>query len=899
MTNGGGDPAPPPRFVTRILRAALPDDRRGRSILGDLLEEWHRRPPGAHRTWWYLGEVVALAARYVFVGRRLPGLPVAPGGASGGRSHHTRRLDERIADDGRQAVRRLARDIGFTGTAVAVLALGIGTATAVFSAYRAVVLDDLPVGQPERLVHVSFESLAGAAVTLTAEEVERLAVESRSLSNVGGVAAFGAGEFPLSVEGRSLELGTSTVTANLFRVLDIRPALGRTLRTEDGYEGAARVTVITHDAWHRDFGGDPEVLGRALLQTQTQRSYTIVGVAPPGLDLPAGVGYWIPVGPRGAPAIGRSSMDVIGRLASAATPDMAAEELLSIVRSLDAERPRPRSPERVTVRPLSEAVLGDVKPMLSAITASVVLLLLIACFNVGNLFLIRTNQRSRELLVRRALGAGLIGIVRLQFIEAALVAMSAGVLGLILATWLTGLLPVLAPGRLPRSDMIGLSGTPIAIAAGITAAALLLTAVVPGILVAKGTIATGLRGGSSTGAGSRGNGRARRALVGLQVALAVVSLFGAGLVMRSLQRLQSLDLGYATDNVGIVEVTLDRRGRGPAETFELLAGLLERVRSAPGVSSATWIMSRPFVGSTGVLSVHPALEGQTDAEVEDGPTVPVEVGGSELLRTLGISLIRGRGLRDTDHEDSPRVAVVSEAVAGRLWPGEDPLGKRMRFMTSRAQWWTVVGVAGDTRFRHLREPTPTIYVHYRQLQVLPAVWTMAVRANDKVLSVLPGVGEALAASDPGVDVWRAGALSDHLDRGPLSTPRISGLLLSGFGLVALGLASIGLYGVLALAVRERTHELGLRRALGASTHRLRWQVVGEAVRLAGVGTTVGLGLALFFSRRLDTLLFDIGPLDPTTVLTVSAALVATAVFAAFLPARRATAVDPMEALRAE
>jgi putative ABC transport system permease protein len=322
------------------------------------------------------------------------------------------------------------------------------------------------------------------------------------------------------------------------------------------------------------------------------------------------------------------------------------------------------------------------------------------------------------------------------------------------------------------------------------------------------------------------------------------------------------------------------------------------MREVPGVTSATWIMSRPFLGPTGILSVRPTLEGQTGSEVESNPLFPVEVGGGELFRTLGIPVVRGRGLLDTDREDAPRVAVVSQAVARRLWPGEDPIGRRIQMTTSRPDWWTVVGVAGDTRFRHLREPTPTIYVHYRQLQVLPAVWTVAVRTDGDLAPVMPAMRQVVR--DLGrIDVWRAGTLSDHLARGPLAEPRMSAALLSGFGLAALLLAAIGLYGVTALAVRERTHELGVRKALGASTHRLRRDVLGGALAVTAAGTAAGLGVAFVLSRLLAPLLFEVEPWDPATSLGVCAALLGVAVLAAYVPARRATAVDPVEALRAD
>ena len=297
--------------------------------------------------------------------------------------------------------------------------------------------------------------------------------------------------------------------------------------------------------------------------------------------------------------------------------------------------------------------------------------------------------------------------------------------------------------------------------------------------------------------------------------------------------------------------------------------------------------------------MRPLLEGQSEESAESNPRFPLEVGGGDLFRTLGIPIVRGRGLLETDREDAPRVAVVSESVARQLWPDQDAVGQRIQMTTSRPSWWTVVGVAGDTRFRRLRERTPTIYVQYRQLQILPAAWTVAVRTDGELDAVLPDIRRVLDELDGRVQVWRAGALSDHLADGPLAEPRMSAFVLAGFGLSALFLAAIGLYGVMALAVRERMHELGVRRALGASARRLRWEVLGDALAVMTVGTAVGLGAALVLSRRLAPLLYEVEPWDPATMLAVCGVLLGVGLLAALLPARRATAADPMEVLRAD
>ncbi|HSR41050.1 MAG TPA: ABC transporter permease, partial [Longimicrobiales bacterium] len=544
----------------------------------------------------------------------------------------------------------------------------------------------------------------------------------------------------------------SRVMPDFFEALGVRPVLGRLLRPEDGAENAPLVTVISHRTWRRDFGGDREVLGRRLTHTTYQDSYRVVGVAPPGLDYPVGVDYWIP-----APA--GSAVDIVGRLATGATPEGARSEFLSLVRALDERRSEPRSPETAAVQPLSEAVLGDARPAGVAVVTAVSLLLLIACVNVGNLLMMRTAQRSRALMVRRALGATSGTVARQVLAEGTLIGATGGALGLALAAGLWELLPALAPDRLPRAEMIGLGGVPVALAIAVTSLATLLFAVAPTVVATRWDLAA-LRLQRRPGFRTTGGRRLRRSLVVVQVALAVVLLVGAGLLVRSMHHLSGLDLGYDAERVAIVELGYNREGReGPQDTYAPLEGVLERIRALPGIDAATPIMSRPFMGSTGVFETQPMLEGQ-DAR-ESLPPVPLEVGDHELFRALGVPIIRGRGFTETDLDGAPRVAVVSLAVAERLWPGEDPVGRDIRLVTSREHTWTVVGVAGDTRYRRFPESTPTIYLPVRQLQILPAVWTVAVRVRDGDLAaLLPTLRTAVADVDPRINVWRAATLAE-------------------------------------------------------------------------------------------------------------------------------------------
>ena len=787
------------------------------------------------------------------------------------------------------ALRRLRRAPTFAATVVLILGIGIGMATAMFTVFHAVVLEKLPVRDPDRVVVLWTFHDPTVELPLGLKDVDDLRRQSRTLSNVAGFAHWGAQAVPLTDGDRPIVLKQAMVTAGFFDVLGARPVLGRLLRPEDGSEGAAPVAVISYQAWQRDFGGDPRVLGRRLTTTQDQRSYAIVGVTPPGLDFPVGTDYWI--GPRSF-----ALMDVVARLAPNATLSSAQSEFLSIARQLDHERRAPVYPTGAAVRTVTQAVLGDAKAVLVALTAAVTLLLLIVCVNVGNLLLLRASLRAPEIVIRRALGASSRQIARLLVAESTLLATAGGALGLVCAGGLLRILLTFAPAQVPRTDVIRFGGTPVGAAMGVTLLAVLLFGVLPALLAARGDLAFLLRIDSRSGTETRRRRRFRQSLVASQVALAVVMLAGAGLLVRSLQRLERLDIGYDADHLSIVDLAVPfAKYNSDPKIFAMFDDLYGRLRSVPGVTALTPVLYPPFLGAN-LMLLTPVLEGQSEAAVDANLPVPLEGGGTEYFHTFGIRILRGRGFLPSDREGAPRIVVVSEAVARRLWPGQDPVGKRLRFLGSDPRdWRTVVGVAGDIRFRRLKEATPTIYVPWRQLITFG---TFAVRTRDALASVLPAVRRTVREFDPQMDVWDARTMDDYLAR-PLAQPRLSTLLLSAFGLVGLLLAAIGLYGSVASTVQERTRELGVRLALGATPGRLRRDVLAAALGVTSVGAVVGLAAALASSRLLTALLFQVSPTDPITLAGVCVLLLGVGLGAAFFPARRAAKVDPMVALRYE
>jgi len=793
---------------------------------------------------------------------------------------------DRLLHDVRIAIRGFRRTPAFTAAVASVLALGIGMASTMAAVTDAVLRRPLPVEAPERVV-VLWPTRDGTEISLLPDDLERLRRDSRTMRAVAGYVHWGAFPFAVMDGDRPLVLPQSRVTGNFFDVLATRPALGRLLRPEDDVEGASPVIVLSYATWRRDFGGDSAAIGRRLHLSSFGLDVTVVGVAPPGLDYPSGTAYWAPHA-----TTGQGVVDLVARLAPNATPSAARAELLATMQRLHPEFQL----SGAEVHGLGEAIVGRVRPALLVLTAAVALLLLIACVNVGSLLLLRASGRAREIAVRRAIGASTGDVVRQLVVESAMLGLAGGVAGVGVAAALLRVMSAFALGRLPRGDVVAAAGTPIVLCAGVTLLTVLLCGVLPALAGARGAPASALRLDVRSGGGTRGRRRARASLVASQVALAVVMLAGAGLLGRSLARLEGLDLGYRADGLSFFQVTFSlTQFDSEAKYTAVLDRVYTRLRDVPGITALTPVLIPPFLGPN-VWTWQPELWDQSPSERERNPLVPVETGGADYFRTFGIPIVRGRGFLESDRPGAPHVAVVSEAAARRLWPGEDPIGKRLRYgVLDSTQWRTVVGVVRDIRYRSLRDATPTIFLPWRQslMQGLFAVRT----AGDRD-AVLAAIGRAVHEVDPGLDLWHPQTMEDYL-AGPMAQPRTSAALLSGFALVALLLAAIGLYGALASAVGERTRELGIRSALGATPARLRRDVLGQALAVCGVGVVAGVAGALAASRLLTALLFEVSPTDPAALLGACALLLAVAVVAAYQPARRATRIDPARALRAE
>ncbi len=789
----------------------------------------------------------------------------------------------------RIALRGFRRAPAFASTVVFILALGIGASVATFTVFRAVLLERLPVREPERLVVLTTYKDPTFEFGLALKDLKQISASSRTIQGIAGYSHWGVAPSSMLDGDRPLIMNRAEASGNFFDVLGAVPFMGRLLRPSDSQPGAPPVMVLSYNMWRRTFGGDPKIIGRHIVEPYSQWAFTIVGVAPAGLDYPARADFWLPIPDK----FGDRLVIAVARLAGGAAPDAARADFFGIMQRTEPDKMLVGA----KVEDFTRAVLGDIRPVLSILAAAVALLLLIACVNVGNLLLLRTASRTQEIAVRRALGASYGDLVQQFLVEAGLLAAGGGALGLAVAQGLIGILVAYAPAQLPRTDVIAVNGAPIAAAVGVTLIAMLFFGVVPALVAARSNVATTLRLDSRSGGDTVSRRRLRQLLVATQTMLALIMLAGGALLARSLARLEHIDLGYDPDHLSFVIVSWPaaRIEAGP-KLFPPGEETTQRWRAVPGVLAISPVIAAPLYGDNIFLS-RLDREGQAPSELSGNPFFAWEVGDEEYFRTFRIPIVRGRGFAHSDREDAPHVAVVSETVARRMWPGEDPLGKRIRLgPVDSATWRTVVGVAGEAHLRMLRTATPEVYTPWRQSNFWQ--FEFAIRTNGPVAAVLPALRRELHGVDPELSLLEAEPMSSRLN-GPLAQPRMATLLMSAFGVAALLLSALGLYGLMASAVREDTRNIGIRMALGATPEGVRRRVLQQALITCGIGMAAGIAGALGASRLLASQLYSVSPWDPIALVGACIVLIAAALLAAYLPASRATRIDPAQALRAD
>lgn len=812
---------------------------------------------------------------------------------------------DRLTRDLRTVLRGLGRAPAFFTTAIVILGLAIGMSVAMFTVFRTVLVRRLPVVDQDRIAVMWTYRQPTTDLVLGPKYLVPLRRQSRTMRDLAAVAHWPPVAWPIIDGTRSLSLNASLVTANFFEVLGARAVVGRLFRSSDQAVGplqpdgnnVSKVIVLTYRAWQREYGGDPAVVGRQVVDATFHWRYTIVGVAPPGLEYPSGVDFWEPTWTGWDYDDGGSF--VVARLAPGASIHAAADEYLGV---MNREAPGLKA-RGVHAATLADTILGNVRPVLLVLTAAVALLLVIACLNVGNLLLLRASSRAREIAIRRALGATSADITRHFFIEAVALAVAGGAVGLGVSVALLRIAPLVVPQNLPRLDELRLSGTPVLTAIAIASAAVLMFGVLPALVAARGGLASPLRFDARSGSETRRRRATRESLVASQVALAMIMLGGAALLGRSLARLEGQDLGYASDHLSILSFSFDlSKYDTPSRDAALEDQLQSRLRAVPGVVASSPLLDPPLLG-TAMWQVRFDREDQAQSDYESNPAVSMEMGGPDCFKTLQIPIVRGRGFAIGDRATAPLVAVVSESFAREYWPGQDPIGKRIRLTHATAGdiiggngWRTVVGLVHDTHMRDLHETTPTVYLPVDQ----GVRWNgyYAIHSTVPLAALLPALRAAGHETDPLTELYHADTM-DELLATPLAEPRLGALLMSSFGLVALLLAAIGLYGVMASLVRDQTREIGIRIALGATRARVLREVLGRAAVLTGVGALVGLAAALATSRLFTAMLFEVSPTDPVALGGACVVLLVVGALAAWLPARRATRVDPVNALRTE
>jgi putative ABC transport system permease protein len=804
----------------------------------------------------------------------------------------------RLLQDIQVGVRSLRRTPGFAVAAVLTLALGIGLSTAVFTVADALLLRRLPVRDQDRVVVLWGKKRDGSFDThpVGLENVRELTRRTRTLERLAFFTYEGAAPVTVRDRDQISRLSVALVSGDFFDVLGARPALGRALRAEDDLTGAAPVAVLSYAGWQRSFGGDSTVVGRPIVMHSDGLAYTIVGVMPQGLDYPRGADFWLPV-LRAVPQKHHSliAVYVMGRLARSATPANARTEMTAYFRRADA--PWWQRDLSGVVHTFPRLVVGETRPALLVFAAAAGLLLLITCINVASLLLVRGLARVREIAVRSALGAGRGRIAAQLLTESALLAIAGGVLGVAVAAGVVKVFVALAPAGIPRLDEIRLNGTVLAAAIVITGVAVLAFALGPAITTSRVDQQQVLRSGTRQSA-TRRSRLTTEALVAGQVALAMLVLSAAGLIGRSLVKLERAERSFDSSRLLIAGLAIrEDRFDNTAKQIALLERLLRRVQAMPGVRAVSPVVAAPYSGSQG-WDGRPALEGQSPEQAADNPMLNMELVTPEYFATLGVRLLRGRSFTDGDREGAPPVVILSQSAARHYWPGADPIGKRLLFGAKFERTVTVVGVVPDTRYRDLHYARPSIYFPLRQPWFPFVPLTLAIRTNGPPAELVPAIRRVIGETDPGVAVASAAPFETHLAR-PLAQPRLNALLLAVFAGAAVTLAAIGLFGVMATMVRQRTREIGVRMALGATARDLRGMVMRRGLTIAATGSVVGLLGALLANRLLAAMLYEVSPTDGATLATVTALLLGVAALASLLPARSSTRVDPVIALRAE
>jgi putative ABC transport system permease protein len=794
--------------------------------------------------------------------------------------------------DLRYGLRMLLKNPGFAVVAVIALALGIGANAAIFSVVNAVLLRSLPYNEPERLLVLrenkppQFPEFSVSPGNFLDWQKQNTVFEK--------LAAIGGSSYNLVDAGEPERLRGARVSAGLFEMLGVKPAQGRTFAAEEDQEGHNSVAILSHGLWQRRFGADPNIIGRAVQFNAT--SYTVIGIMPPDFQFPdRETELYTPIAfdAKQAQQHGSHYISVVGRLKPGVTLEQARTEMSAIAARLAQAYPDSNTGWGVTLFPMQEYESRDIKPALLVLLGAVALVLLIACANVANLLLARATARQREIAIRTALGASRWRVIRQLLTESVLLAIVGGGLGLLLAVWGMDLLLALAPQDLPRVKEGALDARVLGFTILITVLTGIIFGLAPALQSSRPNLNETLKEGGRGTTG--GHHRVRHSLVITEVALALMLLIGAGLLIRSFYRLQQVAPGFNPKNALAVGVSLPtKKYTEPEKKSAFFAQLLEKISAQPGVVAVGATQSLPIQGDF-VLAFN--IQGRAPDAPGQEPNTNYYAVSAGYFKAMGIPLLRGRLFTEQDNKDAPRVAVINETMAKKFFPGEDPIGKGINVTNGPERFREIVGIVGDVKQYGLDQPT-TMQTYEPYLQTPFSDMTLIVRTEGDPTAVSASVRNQVLSIDKDQPVSRVRTLEQVVSES-VSKQRFSMLLLGIFAVVALILAAVGLYGVMSYAVTQRTHEIGIRMALGAQQRDVLKLVVGQGMILALVGVGLGLIASFALTRVMATLLFGVSATDPLTFLIIPALLAAVALLASFVPARRAMKVDPMVALRYE
>ena len=808
-------------------------------------------------------------------------------------------MDDLIRDL-RYASRFLQSRPAFSAVSVLTLALGIGANTAIFSVVNGVLLRPLPYRDPGRLVLVAEKSSYNIISTSYQNWVD-WRDQSRSFESMEATRAT---SITLSGEGEPERLNARMVTAGLFAMLGTRAEVGRTFLAEEDRPNGAPVAMLSHGLWERRFGGSREILGR--LVTLDGKPYTVVGVLPAGFQVLQPADIFLPFMPWAATLPDdrnwHPGIFALARLKPGISREQAREEMIGIAARLEKDYPLFNTDKSADVVGLQEQLVKDHRPALLLLLGAVSFVLLIACVNMANLLLARAATRGREVAIRTALGAGRGRLIRQLLTESVLLAAAGGAVGLAVAWAALGWLLRMAAGSIPQGVPIHVDGRVLAFTAGISLLAGILFGVVPALRTSSLDLREALNEGTRGSTGGPGQHRLRGALVVLEVAFAVVLLVGSGLLLRSFSHLQDVPPGFRPDHLLVVDLPVSPTAYAePARRYEFYDRLIERARILPGVRAAAAASFLPVSGGGSML--HFNVKGKPPASPKDFTAAGYRAVSSGYLEALGVPLLQGRRFTEADREGAPPVVVINATMAKTFFPGVNPLGSWMQLgATPEAEvpWMEVVGVVGDVRPGLGLDPQAEMYLPFRQADQLLPVFQLSLilRTATEPLAQVPALRSAVAEIDPNQPLVKLRTMDDNL-AASVAQPRFRAWLIGIFAWIALSLAAVGVFGVMSYTVTQRTNEIGVRVTLGARPAEIFRIIVGQGLRLALLGVGCGLVAALAITRLLRSFLFGVSAYDPATFAAVAILLVLVALAACLLPARRATRMDPVAALRYE